>query len=100
MLNQAQVLLKRSCTFGKLVNIQITGITLLCTGNNNICISCVLNGFKYTSKNVTVPFTNTTWLNFYILHVHVTLFILDTDKHVFWQTVKIQLKPAEGGIST
>ena len=47
MLNQAQVLLKRSCTFGKLVNIHITGITLLCTGNNNICISCVFNGFKY-----------------------------------------------------
>ena len=49
MLNQAQVLLKRSCTFGKLGNIQITGITLLCTGKNNICISCVFNGFKYIS---------------------------------------------------
>ena len=32
MRNQAQVLLKRSCTLGKLVNTQIKGITLLCTG--------------------------------------------------------------------
>ena len=32
MRDQAQVLLKRSCTLGKLVNTQITGITLLCTG--------------------------------------------------------------------
>ena len=45
--NQAQVLLKRSCTLGKLVNTQIKGSTLICTGNNNICISCVFNGFKY-----------------------------------------------------
>ena len=45
--NQAQVLLKLSCTLGKLVNTQIKGITLICTGNNNICISCVFNGFKY-----------------------------------------------------
>ena len=30
--NQVQVLLKRSCTLGKLVNTQIKGITLLCTG--------------------------------------------------------------------
>ena len=49
MLKQAQVLLKRSCTFGKLVNIQITEFTLLCTGKNNICISCVFNGFKYSN---------------------------------------------------
>ena len=45
--NQAQVLLKRSCTLGKLVNTQTKGITLLCIGTNNICISCVFNGFKY-----------------------------------------------------
>ena len=32
MRNQAQVLLKRSCTLGKLLNTQIKGITLLCTG--------------------------------------------------------------------
>ena len=43
--NQAQVLLKPS--FRKLANTKIKGITLLCTGKNNICISCVLNGFKY-----------------------------------------------------
>ena len=42
MRNQAQVLLKRSCTLGKLVNTQIKVIALLCTGINNICISCVL----------------------------------------------------------
>ena len=53
-----------------------------------------------TSKNATTPFAITTWLNFCILHVHVTVFILDTDKHVFWQTVKIQMKPTEGGISS
>ena len=29
---QAQVLLKLSCMLGKLVNAQIKGITLLCTG--------------------------------------------------------------------
>ena len=40
--NQAQVLLKRSCTFGKLENTQSKEITLLCMGKNNICISCVL----------------------------------------------------------
>ena len=43
----AQVLLKRSCTLGKLVNTQTKVITLLCIGKNNICISCVFNGFKY-----------------------------------------------------
>ena len=32
MSDQAQVLLKRSGTLGKLVNTQIKGITLLCTG--------------------------------------------------------------------
>ena len=45
--NQARVLLKRSCTLSKLVNTQIKGITLLCSGKNNICISCFSNGFKY-----------------------------------------------------
>ena len=45
--NQAQVLLKLSCALGKLVNTQIKGITLLCTGKSSICISCVFNGFKY-----------------------------------------------------
>ena len=29
-------------TLGKLVNTQTKGITLLCIGKNNICISCVL----------------------------------------------------------
>ena len=48
--NQAQVLLKRSCTLRKLVNTQIKGITLLCTGKNNICVSCVFNGFKYINN--------------------------------------------------
>ena len=32
MRNQAQVLLKCSCTLGKLVNTQTMGITLLCIG--------------------------------------------------------------------
>ena len=43
MRNQPQVLLKLSCTLGKLVNAQTNkkGITLLCKGKNNICISCV-----------------------------------------------------------
>ena len=49
MRNQAQVLLKRSCTLGKLINTQIKRIALLCTGKNNVCISCVFNGFKYSS---------------------------------------------------
>ena len=40
--NQAQGLLKRSCTLGKLVNTQTKGITLLCKGKNDICISCIL----------------------------------------------------------
>ena len=31
---------------GKLVNTQTKGITLLCIEKNNICISCVFNGFK------------------------------------------------------
>ena len=48
MHDQAQVLLKPSCTLGKLVNTQIKGITLLCIGKINICISCVFNGFKYS----------------------------------------------------
>ena len=47
--NQAQVLLKHSCTLGKLVNTQIKGITLLYTGKN-ICVSCVFNGFKYINN--------------------------------------------------
>ena len=47
MRNQAQFLLKRSCTLGKLVNVHTKGITLLCIGKNNICISCVFNGFKW-----------------------------------------------------
>ena len=47
MRNQAQGLLKHYCTLGKLVNTQIKGITLLCTVKNNICVSCVFNGFKY-----------------------------------------------------
>ena len=51
MRNQAQILLKRSCTLGKLVNTQIKGITLICTGKNTICISCVFNGFKYSCKS-------------------------------------------------
>ena len=44
--SEAQVLLRRSCTLGKLVNTQTKGITLLCIGNN-MCISCVFNGFTY-----------------------------------------------------
>ena len=32
MRNRAQVLLKRSCTLGKLVNTQRKGLTLLCIG--------------------------------------------------------------------
>ena len=49
MCNQAQVLLNRSCTLGKLVNTQTKGITLLCIGKNNTYVSCVFNGFKYSS---------------------------------------------------
>ena len=52
MRNQAQVLLKRSCTLAKLVNAQIKEITLLSTGKNNICVSCILNGFKYILKSI------------------------------------------------
>ena len=48
MRNQAQVLLKRSCWLGKLVNTHIKEFTLVCTGKNNISISCIFNGFKYT----------------------------------------------------
>ena len=36
--NQAQVLLKLSCTLGKLVNTQTKGITLLRIGKSNVCI--------------------------------------------------------------
>ena len=50
--NQAQVLLKRSCTLGNPVNTETKGITLLSIGKNNTCISCVLNGFKYTFTSV------------------------------------------------
>ena len=32
MRNRAQVLLRRSCTLGELVNTQIKGLTLECTG--------------------------------------------------------------------
>ena len=42
MRNQAHVFHKGSCTLGKLVNTQAKGITLLCIGKNNICISCVV----------------------------------------------------------
>ena len=59
MRNQAQVLLKRSCTLGKFVNTQTKGITLICIGKNNICISCVFNGFKYIYKSARyVPFVH------------------------------------------
>ena len=74
MLNQAQVLLKRSCTFGKLVNIQITGVTLLCTGKNNICISCVFNGFKY------IMYLKTLWK---IEH------LLPRNFHNFFKSIKL-----------
>ena len=46
MHNQAQVLLKRSCTLGNLVNTQIKGITLLCTEKKYLC-QLRLNGFIY-----------------------------------------------------
>ena len=52
MLSQAQVLLKLSCTLGKLVNTQTKGITLLCIGKNNMYISCVLNGFRYRRRDL------------------------------------------------
>ena len=50
--SRVQVLLKlllpkRTCTLGKLVNTQAKGITLLCIEKDNICISCIFNGFKY-----------------------------------------------------
>ena len=54
MRDQAQILLKRSCTLGKLVNTQTKGITLLCIGKNNVCISCVFDGFKYIFKMAAV----------------------------------------------
>ena len=52
MRNQAQVLLKRSHTLGKLVNTYIKGITLLYTDKINICVSCVFNGFKYINTKI------------------------------------------------
>ena len=52
MLNQAQVLLKHSCTLGKLVNTQIKGNTLLCTGKN-ICIKRVLMALSIVSQFLT-----------------------------------------------
>ena len=48
MRNQGQVLLKRSCTLGKLVNTQAKGIALLSIEKHNMCIGCVFNGFKYS----------------------------------------------------
>ena len=52
MRSQAQVLLKRSCTLGKLVNTQTKGITLLCIGKNNMCISCVLMALSIYKNNL------------------------------------------------
>ena len=42
MHNQAQVLLKRSCTLGKLVNTQIKGITLLCIGKKFVSVAFLM----------------------------------------------------------
>ena len=42
MRNQAQALLKRSCTLGKLVDTKVKRITLICTGKNSISISYVV----------------------------------------------------------
>ena len=49
MRNQAQVLLKRSYTLGKLVNTQKRGIVLLCIGKHTMCISCVLMALSIVS---------------------------------------------------
>ena len=51
MRNQAQVLLKRSCSLGKLVNTHIKEFTLLCTGKNNISISCILMALSIHTVN-------------------------------------------------
>ena len=49
MRNQAQVLLKRSCSLGALVNTKTKGIMLLFIGKNNIYISCVLMALSIIS---------------------------------------------------
>ena len=50
MRNKAQVLLKRYCTLGNLVNTIYKGNYVAMHRKNNICISCVFNGFKYVCK--------------------------------------------------
>ena len=44
---QAQVLLQRSITLGKLVNTHTKGITLLCIGKNNNLYQLRFNDVKY-----------------------------------------------------
>ena len=72
MHNQAQVLLKRSCTLEKLVNTHTKGITLLCIGKNNICISCVFNGFKYSNIRQDFGKFQTSVTIYIYTFVHVT----------------------------
>ena len=50
MLNQAQVLLKLSCTLGKLVKTQTKGIRLLCIGKMIFVSVAFFNGFKYINS--------------------------------------------------
>ena len=51
MRNQAQVLLKRSCTLGKLVNTQTKELHAMYR-KNTICISCVLMALSIHVKGV------------------------------------------------
>ena len=50
MCNQAQVLLKRSCALGEACKYTDKGNYVAMYRKNNICISCVFNGFKYRCK--------------------------------------------------
>ena len=48
MCDWVQVLVKRSPTLGTLVSTKTKCIKLIFIWKNNICTSCVFNGFKYT----------------------------------------------------
>ena len=65
--NQAQVLLKRSCTLWKLVNTQITGIMLLCTGK--MIFLMALSIFSLRNRGDTTGLKRVmNYLNIYILY--------------------------------
>ena len=59
MRNQAQVLLKRSCTLGKLVNTQVKRITLICTGKIIFVSVALLMALSiYDDLFVNLPWTD------------------------------------------